>query len=286
MLRSGASGGYTIVETMIFLAVTSLLFVAAMTAIGGKQASVQFAQATRDAQSQIQKVINEVSTGYYPSGGSFTCTVGPTALDIPTFSAVASLQGSSNDCVFLGKAVQLGTDDVDKETYNVINMAARRLNVSGKESSSLKEALPTAIPGITESFRLQFGLSVTRIVKSGSPTQYGTIIFLSTLPKFQGNTGTLASGTQRVSYGAVPSSLLDDDLTTAAAKASNLTDVGDLSGRAQIDMTPSSGIIICLADNPNPANATRKAYITVGQGASQTSATLTYITPGDVTECP
>lgn len=279
MIRGGTPGGYTIVETMIFLAVTSLFFVAAMTAIGGKQASVQFTQGTRDAQSNIQDIINQVATGYYPSGGSFTCNVGPLASDAPTFTSVASEQGSSDKCVILGKVLQLGTNDPGKDAYNVINVAARRVNVTGKEVSSLTEALPTAIPGITEGFKFQYGIAVTRVVVPGNAANYGSIAFLSTLPKFQGGTGTLASGTQRVSYGAIMNSNLNDDVATASARVSSITD-------ATITMNPTGGIIICLADDATASNASRKAYITVGAGASQTVTTLTYITPGDVTECP
>lgn len=98
MYKGSMVGGYTIIETLIFLAISSLLFLSAVSTIGGRQASVQFTQATRDAQSKIQELINQVSTGYYPSAG-YTCTASVAGL---SFTNISSVQGTSKDCVFLG----------------------------------------------------------------------------------------------------------------------------------------------------------------------------------------
>lgn len=276
MVRGGKTSGYTIVETMIFLAITGVLFAMAVATISGKQASVQFAQATRDAQSRMQDIINQVSTGYYNNDGSFTCVVNAPnlATSRPTFTAVASARGSSNECVFIGKAVKFNSG-TNADAYSVFSLAARRLNASGNEVANLSEANPVPIapqtngstdPNMTEKDSFQFGLSVTKIAIRGDNTPYGALVFVSTLPKFIGNTGTLASGAQRVTFGVIKSSLLADDEFTAAQKM-NLSDSG-------VVLNPSSGIILCLADNPTVANAKQKAMLTIGAGSSQSSVTL------------
>lgn len=111
-------GGYTIIETMIFLAITGFLFFAAITAVGGRQASVQFSQGTRDMQADLERIINQVSTGYYP-GGNLSCSVAGGAASAPTINSGAEQQGSSNDCVFIGKALQLGTQP-DHNKYTLL----------------------------------------------------------------------------------------------------------------------------------------------------------------------
>jgi type II secretory pathway pseudopilin PulG len=275
MIRGGAVHGYTILETMIFLAITSLLFGSFVSVFGGRQGEVQFTQSTRDAQIQVQAIINEVSSGFYPSNSANTCTVGAGASAVPTFVATPSVQGTSNQCVFIGKAMQLG--GASAKDITVISLAARRLNSLNKEASSLREALVTAIPGINVSSRLQYELYVTRIVVPSVTGQaFGSIVFLTTLPKFQGSTGTLASGAQRVSFGAVPQTAIGNDVTAATSAVNNLTDLTDPSpgSRQPITINPASGIYICLADNQNVASARRKAMIVIGEGASQTTARL------------
>jgi len=270
-------GGYTIIETMIFLVITLVLFGSAMSIMGGRQSSVQFTQSVRDSQSKLTDIINQVSTGYYLNDGSFTCNV--TGNSAPVFdTSTPSPQGTSTSCIFLGKAIKFsGSTTADK--YNVFSIAARRVTPTNKEVGSLLEAMPTPIaplssgdgrPDMTEDLSLEFGLSVTRIVVEDDPVpreEYGTIVFLSTLPAFQASTGTLASGSQRVSYAAVKGSRLTDSETTAATLLSNMNDTN-------ITQNPRSGITVCLADNATVANATKKAMLVIGEGASQTAVRL------------
>lgn len=262
MYKGSMVGGYTIIETLIFLAISSLLFLSAVSTIGGRQASVQFTQATRDAQSKIQELINQVSTGYYPSAG-YTCTASVAGL---SFTNISSVQGTSKDCVFLGKVLKLGANIavLGKDAagdYSVINVAARRLNdATKKEVISLAEATPTAIRASTSTQRFQYGLAVTRIIDPVSGNRFGSIALFSSLPKNQGSTGTLASGTLRVGYAGVPGSNLTDTVADAETKASGVTDAV---------MNPINGLVICMADNAVVSDATRKAMITVGEGRGQ-----------------
>ncbi|MBI3624088.1 hypothetical protein HY218_00480, partial [Candidatus Saccharibacteria bacterium] len=64
MVRGGNPGnGFTIVESMIFLAVTGTLMLVAFLMINGKQAQAQFATGVRDFNSKIEDIINDISTG-------------------------------------------------------------------------------------------------------------------------------------------------------------------------------------------------------------------------------
>src|SRR5882762_7178443 len=96
--------GFTIVETMIVLAITGALLLMAMLMISGQQGKTEFTQAINDIQAQINDVINNVGTGYYAKTTDFSCSAGASG---PVFNASGSTgQGSNTACVFMGRAVQ------------------------------------------------------------------------------------------------------------------------------------------------------------------------------------
>ena len=176
--------------------------------------------------------------------------------------------------------MQLAVQDADASgtKYNAISVAARRLGheVIAKEVVSLDEANPTVIvkpDGNTtvESAAFQFGLRVTKVVDAGTGTQYGAIAFFSTLPYYAEDSSDLTSGAQRVSFGGIPGTVLNQSLTDANTQINNISDSSTPTGpgRTTIKMNPSEGIVICLADNNN-----RKAMLTVGGASGQATVRL------------
>ncbi len=78
-----SDNGYTIVEAMIFLAVSGVLFVSAMAAVSGQQQKTQFYQSIRDLDSNIRDKINEVGSGTFGNSLNLKCRVnGPFAVII------------------------------------------------------------------------------------------------------------------------------------------------------------------------------------------------------------
>jgi hypothetical protein len=97
--------GFTIVETLIVLAVSGSLFVSAVVLISGRQGKTEFSTAINSLQQQLQQVVNETASGYYPNRGDFKCSGSGGAL---TFMGVSNGQGTNSGCIFLGNAVQVG----------------------------------------------------------------------------------------------------------------------------------------------------------------------------------
>lgn len=296
MIQGGAAKGYTIVETMIFLAVTAILFASAMVAIGGRQATVQFNQGVRDAQSKLQDVINQVSTGFYPDASNFTCSASATTATRPTFTATASKQGTSDSCTFLGKVVQFGLG-TDQDGYNVISVASRRVTASsdgltGLDVSSLAQALPTALspidasdvttPDITQKLAFQYGVQATRVTVpdaggSYASDDYGSVAFLSSFPG--SNNGALVSGAQQVAFATVPHTTLTSTLFDTVTNINAMTDdVGPplpsgftkMSSNSAVNSALAHGVVICLADQ----GKNRRAMLTIGGATAQTSVKL------------
>src|SRR5438874_1617208 len=93
LIARSRSAGFTIVEVMIVLAITGLLFLSAAALISGKQNQAAFDQAIQQLQSQIQQTMNEVSVGYYPNRNDFVCVAGGTG---PLLSSGSNQQGTNN----------------------------------------------------------------------------------------------------------------------------------------------------------------------------------------------
>lgn len=181
------SNGYTIIEVLIFLAVSGMIFFASITVINGKSGHTQFTESMRDLNSKIQDWVNDVSTGYPGSSlGQKTCTitaaVGNPRLRIDDSAPPASYSPS---CVFIGKAIQFTDSSYSSPSESskvyAYSVFGRRLNDSNELVSSMREALPTAPMGkkppnflgntdLSEEFNLPGSIRVTKVATSPSTT--------------------------------------------------------------------------------------------------------------------
>lgn len=147
MIQGGnASGGFTIVETMIVLAVSAILAVSALILVNGRQNKTEFQVAINDLQQQLQQIVNESESGFYPNSGNFTCQATPGTQ--PVITAVTSsgqnTAGTNTSCIFLGKVIYFGPGNADN-SYTVYPVAGNRLGTDGNSVTSLAAAWPVAI---------------------------------------------------------------------------------------------------------------------------------------------
>ncbi len=137
--------GFTVVETLIVLAVTSGLFILTAVAINGKQQKTDFQVGSRNLQQQFQQIINEAATGYYPSNTSFQCRIHPVPRPNLEITGGSNAQGENKECVLIGKALVVGGMQ-HTDNYSVFSLAGRRVladNVT--ETRNPSEAMVTAI---------------------------------------------------------------------------------------------------------------------------------------------
>jgi type II secretory pathway pseudopilin PulG len=226
--RAGSLGvrpaGFTIVETMIVLVVSAGLAVSAMLLVNGRQNKTQFQVAINSLQQQVQQIINETASGYYP-GGNFTCQAN--ALSYPTLTGVVAAQGTNGDCIFIGKALRLGagSNAANNVDFTVYPMIANRLDSAGKEQSDPSTIHPTvvapgaltntsSVPDNSTTYQLRSGLTFGwqryRVATSGAyaPTfTYSAnttlMVFVNSLAPYPSGGGQLLSGDQQLSlYGS------------------------------------------------------------------------------------
>lgn len=156
-------GGFTIIETLITLSISSALFVIIMVAFSGRQGRVEFAQGMRDIESYILDKANDVRNGYYPQSG-LDCSFNGLAL---SFSAGTNKQGTNSPCVFLGKVMLVNSKITSYSVAGLrtaTSMSDSKLMIIGDDS-------PDALVAGTqtqEDYTLPAGI---QLIKQDSNTQ-------------------------------------------------------------------------------------------------------------------
>lgn len=256
-----SQGGFTIIETLIVLAVSGALFLSAVLLVAGQQRKVEFSQAVQDARSVIEQTITEVGAGYYPNGGNVSCTPVGGNLSISATGGVG--QGANTGCIFLGKVLQFGVVDTDPQQY-VTHVVAGLQNNTG----TLASAAPSAvnIDGTRLTKELHHGLRAVsmRYVVGGVRTNIGAVAFLSGLGEYGNN--QLLSGTQQMALvpvrasGAVPNTNVP---TVVAAIDSQLRMSDSL-------LNPDGGVEICFQSG----GTTQSGLVTIGSNERKLSVKL------------
>lgn len=141
------SAGFTVVETLIVLAVSAILATSALLLVSGRQNKTQFLVAANNMKQQLQQVVNETRNGFYPNSGNFTCSGSGATV---TISSGTNKEGTNNTCIFLGKVVVLGLGS-DSDAINIYPLVAKRTVTTGgttRDVASFTEAQPYALgPG-------------------------------------------------------------------------------------------------------------------------------------------
>lgn len=243
MKLPASNRGYTILEVLIFLAVSGFILVAALITVNGRQEQVQYQQAVREIDADIRSAINDVSNGYFPST-DFSCDNNSGLLVISELNAVA--QGSKEDCVFAGKAIvpDLGDNEI---TY--VTIAGLRPPLG--QAVDLTSASLTPInnsPDISTVKPNPWGLQIVKMVDD-SDNDLAYIAYLSSFGR-TAQSGQIDSGDQ--SIGLYKS-------TTPLAFPMNFQPVSS-----------SDKVFICLESN----SGDRKAVIILGEDGRQLTTTL------------
>lgn len=249
--------GFTIVETLIVLAVTGGLFAAVAVTLSGRQNRTQFEQSIQEIKSQIEHTINEVATGFYPNMNNFTCTAGASG---PIISSVATNQGENTGCVFLGKAVQFDIAGTDPEQFKVYTLAGLQRNSSGDEITTYAEARAKVVEPSTTTGKLLYGLTTADMEYGASNTNIGAVAFVNSLAQY--GSGAIISGAQQVQVVPINGTALEETATTG---------VDDINANfATSPVGVSNGIRLCFVSG----GTNQSGLITIGSNNRQLSVAL------------
>jgi type II secretory pathway pseudopilin PulG len=266
--------GFTIVETMIVLAITSALFISVAGLLSGRENSTQFDQGVQAAQADIQQVINDVSSGLYADTNNFVCAAEPSG---PVLSSAGSSdQGGNTGCIFLGKVLQFATSGTHSEGFRIFTVAGLQRDASGEDVSTYAAAVPTAVsptptapnlPNATTVGNFEYGITVSEVyyyaTASSSKTDIGAVAFVNSLASYTSGGMPVSSASQ---VNVIPIDPLDGmtlgatQQETAAAIDQNL---------ATSPVNPYS-VNICLVSG----GTNQSGLVTIGSNGRELAATL------------
>jgi type II secretory pathway pseudopilin PulG len=140
--NASPTSGFTIVETLIVLAVTSTLLISAMVSMSGRQARTEFQVATQNAVRDYQSIISQIESGRYTTSNNFTCET--SGFNDVSFAPPTGgdTQGANKDCTYLGLALVFGQNPA---TYKKYVLAGSRLynDATPASAKDLTESNPT-----------------------------------------------------------------------------------------------------------------------------------------------
>lgn len=239
--------GFTIVETLIVLAVTGAILISALALINGRQSRTQFTVGIGQVQQQVQQVISEVKNGYYPNNGNITCVATASG---PYLTQASNGQGQNGSCIFLGKAIQFWPSG-QSDQMTIIPIAANRLG-GNQEVTNLPAAKPVAIaplsatdsttPDATEKRAFGNGIHVVDMWRNGNRSdKIGAVAILFSLASYDSQ-GLLTPGALQTSLYTVNGTRLNT-ATTAVATA-----IKGTGGATGLDNTANQ-VSICFASS-------------------------------------
>lgn len=265
-----ASVGFTIVETIIVIAVSGGLFLSAVILITGRTNKTQFTTAANDLKQSLQQVINETVSGYFPNANNVQCTPNAGSA-MPTLSNGIQAQGTNGGCIFLGKAVQLGSTDYTGGFFTYAITGNRLLNPQ-TEVTTLAQAYPEAVApgfsnnngltGVTTRTPLQNGLTAAKVTYSGGETS--GFAFLSTLASYSAAGSTcngVCSGSRGFTLYAIAGTAV------GGQDSRGFVDVLD-SGSATY--VPVTQVTACF----NSGTTNQSAVYTIGENGNSQSVTM------------
>lgn len=268
--KFGRQGGYTIIESLIFLAVSGSMVIAVITLIASQQGRTQFQQAVREFEVKLQDMANDISTGnalVTVRSGEY-CAIGPGAAAVAEIDS-AIVPSATQRCIFVGRVLQFGG-----EQYTDYSLVGRqRIEAAGttKETVNLSEsrALIPESPYAPELKSIGAGIEVERmcyddnVCNNLSAKKIGAFGFFTTFQNYDAS-DQISSGSIRVVAGALRDSTLGDNKATLRSKLNLAVD-----DPALLISNPSAGITMCLKSG----TSNQKAKVVIGGAGSPTSIT-------------
>lgn len=140
--------GYTIIEALLFLAISSALFSMTIIGMNGQINRSRFKQNMETIQLNINSVLDSVDKGYTLSDGSRTCKVVGGGNNVQIVENSGTQTGvNSSDCVFYGRDISIcsgrNSNDMVVSTYLANN---RIINQPGQYQPVNIASLQTTIP--------------------------------------------------------------------------------------------------------------------------------------------
>lgn len=289
MKQNKGEVGYTVVEVLIFIAISGAMFLSTFAAISGRRTTTEFNRAARDFELQIRDFANDVSTGYYPnvvnaSGEYLRCSIAGNNVSLSYASG--DNQGSNEACTFAGRSIHFNPSGGTDEAYRTYFLVGKRLNSLGGNTTSISDARPrvanasfTSHPDNFYTVECVFYLTTAGTPIAGSPCQTAgrqntdNFTFMTTFSP----TDFLANGNGN---GDTQVDLVVSNPSPASFTGRSTADVsteinGYAASTSNYILNPVGGVYVCLSSK----GGNQKALLRIG-GQDNNAATTLNVNPG------
>lgn len=150
--------GFTVIEVLMFLAISGLLLFGALAAVGSSVNSTRFNDAVNTTTSYFQKQYNEVSSGRNVRDATLECNNG-------NVNNGNSSVGSTK-CVVLGRLLQFNTGTNIISTRYIVGIDTT--NLSAGDSAAVVAASPKATVGSTnleDTFEVPWSINFNKVTQ-------------------------------------------------------------------------------------------------------------------------
>lgn len=140
--------GYTIVEVMLVLTISLVMFVGVTSVFNSRKQGVEFTQALYDLQSKITQYSTQISTGNFTETNSYTCGQNSVSAGSAKFRPVLTggtgVTSSNQDCIFLGKVLLPVIDSSKIYAYDILGLRNIHSGLSdtGVSVQTTSDAMP------------------------------------------------------------------------------------------------------------------------------------------------
>ncbi len=293
--------GFTLVEVMIFIAISGMLFIFGLKNLIDTQQKDQFNVALGNIKSQLQVYFNDSENGNYQLPQGFYCF---SSLPRLTIASAARPPVSDNpNCSYLGSALYF----VNNPSTNLSKILIFPVfgytfkdntvgfNQSAPNSTSLSESLPVSSPSLYTTYNLPASVSISKVTFVDNNNQTNNINLFLLLSNFNQYTSSnsLNSGSQfsriipiipfatPIDYasqiGVEPVSYINQltdqctennsqPLPSYACRENNNVEITS----SAVPISPPSGISICL----NSTNGSESAQLIIGNSTKSSNSTI------------
>jgi len=267
--------GFTIIETMIFLAISGVMFLMAASFINGKEAQAEFEQGMNQTNAKITSIIDNVSDGNYPFpvNEHISCSLSG---NVPHFSLSATTSIDPG-CDLIGEYLA-PENNGNSSQYSLYTVAGCEYNSDsvGDCSSSinlppatLADEHPTVVKLMSGSNMWPDGLEINNMFAdiNGTSSPIGGVGFFSSLAN--NNDGVLSSGSTYVMRVLLTGSSLKHDSSTTVIN--DINSIGTSTLGPSGNFMDSGYVVMCFQGSNGDIGSIN---ISIPYGGGQVISTL------------
>lgn len=278
-LNRDKNKGFTILEVLIVLAVTMVMFFISAAFVNGRQGQVEFNNSVAEFKSRLTSVIDNTLNGNYPDQ-KFTCTGNnPTTPLQPVISITGTPsdtgQGTHDNCLFLGKVLEF--------TPTMLNV----YTVFGNSIDNTNPAIPVPINSYSQQGAKPVVAPLTQLTVSYPYVGSAKVVcqqFGMTTPIQTSMSSTCSPSATETNLGGLAllfgnnqynnQQLTDVALDTSQASPGSpgyASGINTIKGKSAIEtstyINPLGGTQICLASS----SSNQSALFTIGGNGNEDS---------------